>query len=189
MMRFRFNPTFQLCPHSLLFGVGCFLKMPPGIPLCLQAGDERRRFLALFSLAFGDVSSNGFGTDLACRAAIVGAGPEMFFAGALRQRRELLSHDSRAVAFEQSNDLCRGIFRRCADKATHMINICFQRKQCKAVSKAAFGNRLLDYNLNPSRQNPAPILRNPYEVISGLIMTPSSFSGLQRIHDYTSIST
>jgi hypothetical protein len=111
------------------------IKDATGNSPCLQARDERRRFLTLFSLAFGNVSTDGFGANLPCSTAVISAGPKLFFAGALCKRRELLPCNARVVTFEQANNLGGGIFRWSTDEAMHMINICFQREQCEARQK------------------------------------------------------
>jgi hypothetical protein len=67
--------------------------MPPGIPLAFRRGMKGGGVVSIVP-GFGNVSSNGFGTDLSGSADIVSTGPELVTARLLGQSRKVLSNDS-----------------------------------------------------------------------------------------------
>ena len=161
--------------------------MSPGIPLSFSWG-MKGGGIVLLPLTLGDVSANGFSADMAGGADVISAGPELVSPGLFCQRRERLAYNLGTVALEQSDDLRWRIFRRSTDEAMDMIDIRFEGKQLEAVRGTALLDRSFDHHLNFVREDLSSILRNPYEMIGDLIVTPTGFTGLQGIHDSASIS-
>lgn len=70
-----------------------------------------------------------------------------------------------------------------------MVNVRFQRQQGEPMPDAAFLNESLAGNFHFARENLAPILRYPHEMIGDLVVCPAGLTDLQGIVHATIISS